>query len=65
MTENDKTEILRYRLASALILASKILGYGICQMDDSDGIVLSRKIRYVLFPETSTLGVCIWEYTIE
>jgi len=59
VTENDNIEILCYRLASTLILALKILGYVICQMDDSDGIVLSRKIRYVLFPETSTIGVCI------
>jgi len=59
VTENDKIEILCYRLASTLILASKILGYGICQMGDPDGILLSRKIRYVLFPDTSTIGVRI------
>jgi hypothetical protein len=46
-------------MASILILASKIIGYGICQMDDLDGIVLSRKIRYLLYPETTTAGVCI------
>jgi hypothetical protein len=53
-----KFEIFSYRLASLIMLASEMIGRGICQMDDSGLLVLSRKVRYALFPDSSTMGVC-------
>lgn len=34
-----------------------MIGCGICQMDDSELLVLSRKVRYALFPDASTMGL--------
>ncbi|XP_033607307.1 uncharacterized protein LOC111864374 [Cryptotermes secundus] len=47
----------QFILTSLIMLASKMIGCGICQMDDSELLVLSRKVRYALFPDASTMGL--------
>lgn len=63
LVRKTKIKIFSFRLASLIILAWKMIGYVVSQTDDSDLIVLSRKVRYALFPEASTMGVCILEWS--
>lgn len=44
------------------MVALMMIGSSTSQMDDLDLTVLSRKARYALFPDSSTMGVCIYEY---
>jgi hypothetical protein len=54
-----KIEMMYSRLTSLVTMASMMIEYSTSQVDESDLNVLSRKVRYALFPDASTMGVCI------